>query len=46
MSGSSTEEHTPGKYKVEIALTWTIVGIPLSYGVYNAVKAALQLFSG
>jgi hypothetical protein len=41
----STEEHTPGKYKVEIAVTWTIVMIPLTYGVYNAVKAALQLFS-
>jgi len=25
--------------------TWLIVGIPLTYGVFNAVKAALQLFS-
>ena len=39
-------EHTPEKYKVEIAITWTIVGIPLAYGVFNAVKAALQLFNG
>ena len=44
MSGSV--EHTPEKYKVEIAITWTIVVIPLVYGVYNAVRAALQLFSG
>lgn len=45
MTGSSTE-HTPGKYRAEIAITWTIVGIPLAYGIYNAVKAALQLFTG
>jgi hypothetical protein len=42
----SAEEHTPDKYKVEIAITWTIVTMPLAYGVYNALKAALQLFSG
>jgi hypothetical protein len=46
MSQHSTVEHTPEKYKVEIAITWTIVTIPLAYGVYNALKAALQLFSG
>lgn len=46
MSGSDATEHTPGKYKAEIAITWTIVGIPLAYGVYNAVLAALQLFTG
>jgi hypothetical protein len=28
-----------------IVATWLIVGIPLAYGVFNAVKAALQLFS-
>ena len=26
--------------------SWLIVGIPLAYGVFNAVKAALQLFNG
>jgi hypothetical protein len=30
---------------VVIVATWLIVGIPLAYGVFNAVKAALQLFS-
>lgn len=44
MTGS--EAHTPGKYKVEIAITWTLVSIPLAYGLYNAISAALQLFSG
>jgi hypothetical protein len=46
MTGSGTEEHTPGKYRAELAIAWAIVGIPLAYGVYHAVKAALQLFSG
>jgi hypothetical protein len=27
-----------------IVVTSPIVGIPLAYGVFNAVKAALQLF--
>lgn len=44
MTGST--EHTPGKYQVEIAVTWLIVGIPLAYGVSQAVMAALQLVSG
>ena len=46
MTESGTQELTPDKYKAEIAITWTIVGVPLAYGIYNAVKAALQLFSG
>lgn len=46
MSGSDTTEHTPGKYQVEIIVAWLIVGIPLAYGVYNAVQTALQLFTG
>lgn len=32
------------KYAVVIVVTSPIVGIPLAYGVFNAVKAALQLF--
>jgi hypothetical protein len=43
MSQHGAAEHTPAKYNVEIAVSWTIVGIPLAYGVFNAVKAALQL---
>lgn len=46
MSGSDATEHTPGKYQTETAVAWTIVGVPLAYGVYNAVLAALQLFTG
>ncbi len=43
---SGADVHTPGKYKAEIAIMWTIVSIPLLYGLYHAVTAALQLFTG
>jgi len=46
MTESGSTERTPDKYKAEIAITWTIVGLPLAYGVFQAVKAALQLFTG
>lgn len=42
----TAEHHTPGKYKVELVIAWVIVGIPLSYGIFNALKAAVQLFTG
>ncbi|MFD0852907.1 hypothetical protein ACFQ07_11755 [Actinomadura adrarensis] len=45
-STSATEGHASGKYKTEVAVAWTLVAIPLVYGVYHAVKAALQLFGG
>lgn len=47
-------EHTPAEapdqaersYTAELIVNWSIVGIPLTYGLYNALKAAAQLFSG
>ncbi len=35
--------HTPGAL---IAFAWTLVGVPLAYGLYNTVKAASALFGG
>jgi len=29
-----------------IALAWTLVGVPLAYGLYNTVQAASALFGG
>ena len=29
-----------------IAFAWTLVGVPLAYGLYNAVKAASALLGG
>lgn len=44
---ASTESHqrtrTPAAL---IAFAWTLVGVPLAYGLYNAVKAASALFGG
>lgn len=34
------------RQSVRVAVAWTIVGVPLAYGLYNAVKAATQLFTG
>jgi hypothetical protein len=46
MAESSTAVHATGKYKVELAIAWLIVGIPLTYGVFNALRTAIQLFTG
>ena len=35
--------HTPAAL---IAFAWALVGVPLAYGLYNAVKAASALFGG
>ena len=47
MSHSATHDrqptHTPAAL---IALAWTLVGVPLAYGLYNTVKAASALFGG
>ncbi|MGH3729206.1 MAG: MFS transporter small subunit [Micromonosporaceae bacterium] len=40
----STEHHVD--HRARIAASWSLVGIPLAYGIYNALEAALQLFTG
>ncbi|MGR6966325.1 MFS transporter small subunit [Geodermatophilus sp. URMC 61] len=35
--------HTPAGL---IAFAWTLVGVPLAYGLYQTVKAASALFGG
>ena len=29
-----------------IAFAWTLVGVPLAYGLFNTIKAATALFTG
>lgn len=41
-----TEAESDGRHPVQLVVTWTLVIIPLLYGLYNAVDAALQLFQG
>ena len=40
--GEQPTTHTPVGL---IAFAWTLVGIPLAYGLYNAIKAASALFA-
>ncbi|MGY1638674.1 hypothetical protein ACI78V_18660 [Geodermatophilus sp. SYSU D00742] len=46
MSSPSRDQqptHTPTGL---IAFAWTLVGVPLAYGLYNTVKTAIALFTG
>ena len=46
MSSSTADQtpvHTPPAL---IAFAWTLVGIPLIYGLYQTVKTASALFTG
>ena len=47
MSHPTTDDrqstHTPVGL---IASAWTLVGVPLAYGLYNTIKAASALFGG
>ena len=47
MSSSTSHDqqstHTPVGL---IALAWTLVGVPLAYGLYQTVKTASSLFGG
>ncbi|GAB3685015.1 hypothetical protein GCM10027589_54070 [Actinocorallia lasiicapitis] len=45
MTASDTEQPRDD-YRARIAISWTVVVIPLAYGLFHAVKAALQLFGG
>ncbi|MGX9293779.1 MFS transporter small subunit [Tsukamurella paurometabola] len=42
MTDTASDERHP----VQLVVTWTLVAVPLLYGLYNAVDAALQLFQG
>ncbi len=47
MSSSTSHDQQPTHTPVGlIAFAWTLVGVPLAYGLYNTVKAASALFGG
>ena len=47
MSSTTSHDQQPTRTPVGlIALAWTLVGVPLAYGLYNTVKAASALFGG
>jgi hypothetical protein len=41
-SPDQRETHTPVGF---IAFAWTLVGVPLVYGLYQTVKTAINLFA-
>ena len=47
MSHPATDKQQPTHTPVAlIAFAWTLVGVPLAYGLYNTVRAASALFGG
>lgn len=47
MSHPATDDRQPTHTPVGlIAFAWTLVGVPLVYGLYNTAKAATALFGG
>ena len=42
-TGNQQPTHTPAGL---IAFAWTLVGVPLAYGLYQTVKTASSLFGG
>jgi hypothetical protein len=43
MSAPQEPTHTPAGL---ITFAWTLVGVPLLYGLYQTVKTAVSLFTG
>lgn len=39
-------EEQRSEQTAQIAGAWALVGIPLAYGLYNAIQAAAKLFTG
>jgi hypothetical protein len=42
-AGNRQQTHTPAGL---IAFAWTLVGVPLAYGLFQTVKTAITLFTG
>jgi hypothetical protein len=42
-SSSANQAHTPAAL---IAFAWTLVGVPLAYGLFQTIKTASSLFTG
>ncbi len=46
-AGSSVGARHPGAgMGARLALAWTVVGVPLAYGIYETAKKAAALFTG
>ncbi|HLM07473.1 MAG TPA: hypothetical protein VK402_20020 [Blastococcus sp.] len=47
-STASTDDRRPTTHTPAglIAFAWTLVGVPLAYGLFQTVKTAAKLFTG
>jgi hypothetical protein len=43
---SSSQSHSTRTPAALIAFAWTLVGVPLAYGLYQTVKTATTLITG
>jgi hypothetical protein len=43
---STTETHSFNMDKGKLVLYWTVVLIPLAYGIYNTLTDSVSLFTG
>ncbi|MBC7303410.1 MAG: hypothetical protein H5T78_20980 [Nocardia sp.] len=46
MTAIEVPSPAPHSYRTQLVISWLVVGLPLGYGIFNAVKAALKLFGG
>ena len=44
-SSTGTEQKAGGSLPLRLAIAWSVVGIPLAYGVLKTVEKASALFS-
>jgi hypothetical protein len=45
-STTSTSDAPSSSIAVRLAIAWTVVGVPLAYGIYETAKKASALFTG
>lgn len=45
-SRTSSGDRAGGSMKARLAIAWTVVGVPLAYGIYETAKKASALFTG
>ena len=44
--GSTSEHKTDAGRAGKLVVAWTVVGVPLAYGIYETAKKASALFTG
>jgi hypothetical protein len=45
-AGSGSDDERMSGLGARLAIAWTVVGVPLAYGIYETAKKAAALFTG